>query len=79
MILGINGGASILMMNKGGSYHFILDGANSYGVFSNLRTGFQIGLPTGFIDLVLESSFVPLMMMKSPFNSTLTLGYKYLF
>ena len=79
MILGINGGVSVLMPNKDGSYHFILDGSNSYGVFSNLRTGFQIGLPTGFIDLVLESSFVPLMMMKSPFNYTLSLGYKHFF
>ena len=79
MILGINGGVSVLMPNKDGSYHFILDGANSYGVFSNLRIGFQIGLPTGFIDLVLESSFVPLMLMKSPFNYTLSLGYKHFF
>ncbi|HIY43824.1 MAG TPA: hypothetical protein IAA23_02175 [Candidatus Helicobacter avistercoris] len=79
MILGINGRVSILMPNKDGSYHFILDGANSYGVFGNLRIGFQIGIPTGFIDLVAEVPFTPLLVMKSPFNYTLSLGYKHFF
>lgn len=79
MILGINGGASIIMTNKDGNYHFILDSANSYGVFSNLRTGFQIGVPTGFIDLVLETTLLPFMFPKNPYNYTLSLGYKHFF
>lgn len=80
MILGINGGASVLMMNKGGSYHFIIDGANTYGVFSNLRTGFQVGLPTGFIDLVLELPIMPMFLPREdPYNYTLSLGYKHFF
>lgn len=80
MILGINGGASILMMNKGGSYHFILDSANTYGVFSNMRTGFQIGIPTGFIDLILELPIMPMFLPREdPYNYTLSLGYKHFF
>lgn len=67
------GGASILMMNKGGSYHFIIDGANTYGVFSNMRAGFQIGIPTGFIDLILELPIMPMFLPKEdPYNYTLS-------
>lgn len=79
MILGINGGASIIMTNKDGSYHFILDSANSYGVFSNMRVGFQIGLPTGFINLVAETTLLPFMFPKNPYNYTFSVGYKHFF
>ncbi|RDU71104.1 hypothetical protein [Helicobacter brantae] len=79
MILGINGGASMLIPFQEADDYIQGAAHCSYGLFSNLRTGFQVGLPTGFIDLILESSFVPLMMMKSPFNYTLSLGYKHFF
>lgn len=79
MILGINGGFSMLIPFQEADDYIQGAAHCSYGLFSNLRTGFQVGLPTGFIDLVLESSFVPLMMMKSPFNYTLSLGYKHFF
>lgn len=79
MILGINGGFSMLIPFQEAD-DYIQGAANcGYGVFSNIRAGFQIGMPTGFIDLVAEIPFAPILVMKSPFNYTLSLGYKHFF
>ena len=79
MILGINGGAGMFIpFQEANDY---IQGALhcSYGLFSNIRVGFQIGMPMGFIDLVAEIPFVSTLVLKSPYNYTLTLGYKHLF
>lgn len=79
MILRINGGAGMLIpFQEANDY---IQGALhcSYGLFSNIRAGFQIGMPTSFIDFVAEVPFISTLVLKSPYNSTLTLGYKYLF
>lgn len=79
MILGINGGAGVFTpFQKTESVLDILT-HNSYGLFSNIRTGFKVGVPTGFVDLVLEVPFLPFMFIKNPYNYTLSLGYKHFF
>ena len=79
MILGINGGFNLLVpFQKDENY--IRGAVNcGYGVFSNIRAGFQIGMPMGFIDLVAEASLLPVMLPKAIFNYTLSLGYKHFF
>ncbi|RDU72194.1 hypothetical protein [Helicobacter brantae] len=79
MILGINGGVAIFSPFQEAKDSLDALSHNSYGIFSNLRTGFQVGVPTGFIDLVAEIPFAPMLFMKSPFSYTLSLGYKHFF
>lgn len=79
MILGINGGAGMFIpFQEANDY---IQGALhcSYGLFSNIRAGFQIGMPMGFIDFVAEVPFVSTLILKSPYNYTLSLGYKHFF
>ena len=74
MILGINAGAGMIWADKDS------DAGVSLGLNTNLRTGFQVGLPTGFIDLTLELPLIPLFFPKEvPYNYTLSLGYKHFF
>lgn len=80
MILGINGGFSMLIPFQEADNYIQGAARCSYGVFSNLRTGFQVGLPTGFIDLVLELPIMPMFLPnEDPYNYTLSLGYKHFF
>lgn len=79
MILGINGGASMLIPFQEADDYIQGMAHCGYGVFSNIRTGFQIGMPTGFIDLVAEIPLLPFMFPKNSFNYTLSLGYKHFF
>ena len=79
MILGINGGAGMLIPFQEADDYIQGMAHCSYGLFSNIRAGFQIGMPTGFIDFVAEIPFVSMLVLKSPYNYTLSLGYKHFF
>lgn len=79
MILGINGGASIVIPFQEAETYIQGAAHCGYGVFSNMRAGFKIGVPTGFIDLVAEVPLLPFMFPKNTFNYTLSLGYKHFF
>lgn len=58
MILGINAGFNLVIPFQPEDDYVKAWFNNGYGTLSNLRVGFQVGMPTGFIDLVAEVPFL---------------------